>query len=100
MTYQVPYGIVRCEGDEVMAIDEKPTHTELVNAGIYVLDPGLLTYVPSDEGDYPLPELIQEARSRDLKVQAYRIEGNWMDLGHLEEYDRMREGQDQQRDAD
>ena len=100
LTYQVPYGIVQCEGDEVMAIDEKPTQTELVNAGIYVLDPGLLTYVPSDGGDYPLPELIQEARTRGLKVGAYPIKDEWMDLGHLEEYDRMREGQNQQHDGE
>ena len=91
LTYQVPYGIVKCDGDEVTAVDEKPAHTELVNAGIYVFEPSLLAYVPSDGSDYPLPALIAEAHSRGLKVRRFAIKEEWMDVGHLDEYERVRE---------
>jgi NDP-sugar pyrophosphorylase family protein len=92
LTYQVPYGIVKCDGEDVTSLDEKPAHTELVNAGIYVLDPELLAHVPSEGGDYPLPDLIDGARSRGLKVRAYPIKDEWMDVGHLGEYEGIRQG--------
>jgi NDP-sugar pyrophosphorylase family protein len=89
MTYQVPYGVVRVEQDSVVGIEEKPTNRELINGGIYVLDPSLLARVPSD-AYYPLTSLIAEACTERLPVKAFVIEGQWMDIGHLEDYDRIR----------
>lgn len=91
LTYRVPYGAVRCEGDEVVALEEKPAHRELINAGIYVLDPCLLTYVPVGQ-PYPLPSLIEKARARGLGVKAYFVQEEWMDIGHLEDYEQVRGG--------
>lgn len=90
LSYQIPYGVVTCDDDEVIALEEKPAHTQLVNAGIYVLDPVLLGYLPRSQQSYPLPTLIEEARNHGLGAKAYRVKDEWMDVGHLEEYEQVR----------
>ena len=90
-TYEVPYGVVRCEDDRVLALEEKPVYRQLINAGIYVLDPCLLDYVPTGQF-YPLTNLIEEACARGLDVKAFFIQEEWMDIGHLEDYEQARSG--------
>jgi NDP-sugar pyrophosphorylase family protein len=46
--HQVPYGVIRVNGHEIMAIEEKPTQKFFINGGIYVLDPDVLGMVPKD----------------------------------------------------
>ena len=91
VTYRVPYGVVRYEGDEVVAIEEKPTLKEHINAGIYVLDPHLLTLIPTGQ-PYPLPCLIEDARNRGLGAKVYFIHEGWMDIGHLDDYQQVHGG--------
>ncbi len=91
--YRWPYGVVSCKGDEVVGLDEKPAHTETVNAGVYVLDPSLLGLVPQARGNYPITSLIQETQKRGLGVKAYMIKGKWMDVGRLEEYEYARQAE-------
>ena len=40
--YQVPYGVIRLDGQQILDIQEKPKQRFFVNAGIYVLDPDVL----------------------------------------------------------
>jgi dTDP-glucose pyrophosphorylase/predicted transcriptional regulator len=89
LVYRLPYGVVHCEGNDVVSLAEKPTHRQLVNAGIYVFDPELLAYVPVNE-EYQLPSLVEEARNHGQKVKAYRIREQWLDVGQLEDYERVR----------
>jgi len=90
LSYQIPYGVVTCEGDDVVSIEEKPAHKQLINAGMYVLDPELLSLLPRQQHEYPLPRLIDEAHAAGLGVKAFAVEGEWMDVGYLEEYDQAR----------
>lgn len=83
--HTVPYGVVDlCEG-RVTAIHEKPRESWTVNAGIYVLEPFLLARVPN--GTYfPLPALVEECLDRNESVGAYRIAGDWIDVGSPKEF--------------
>jgi len=47
--YQVPYGVVKIDGYQILEIQEKPTQKFFVNAGIYALDPGVIDLIPADE---------------------------------------------------
>ena len=88
LTYQMPYGVVSCEGDNVISVEEKPLQRQVVNAGIYCLDPTLLSYVPDAKTIYGLPTLIDEAISQGLGVKAYPIKDAWMDVGLLGDYEK------------
>ena len=85
--FQVPFGVVRLNGDEMIGIDEKPVHEFFVNAGIYVLDPAIITLVPQDE-PLDMPELFNRARERGLRTVAFPIHEYWMDIGRLDDFEK------------
>lgn len=83
-SHTVPYGVVEWEGVRITGLREKPTQTWLANAGIYVLDPGLVERVPKDMY-FPLPALIEECLERGETVGAFPIKEDWIDVGHPKE---------------
>jgi dTDP-glucose pyrophosphorylase len=87
LTYRIPYGEVECDGEDVIRIKEKPSFQGVINAGIYVLDPELLSFVPEGK-EFPLPDLLGLARERGMGVKSYLIKDEWMDIGQLEDYER------------
>ena len=86
---QVPYGVLRVDGDnlEVTGIEEKPTQQFFINAGIYVVEPNVIEMVPSG-GRFDMPELIECARKNGLRVLVYPISEYWLDIGKPEDYHR------------
>lgn len=79
---QVPYGVVRLEGDKLSSIDEKPVHRFFVNAGIYALEPDAIAYVPRGE-HYDMPRLFQTLVDRGHNVSAFPIHEYWLDIGQI-----------------
>jgi dTDP-glucose pyrophosphorylase len=84
---RIPYGTVETgEGGQVMSLVEKPELTYMVNAGLYILEPGLLAEIP--EGKFfHITELIEKVRARGGRVGAFPIsEKAWCDIGEWAEY--------------
>jgi dTDP-glucose pyrophosphorylase len=88
-THTVPFGVVDVSGDRVVQMREKPSEVWLTNAGIYVLQPAVIARVPQGS-EYPLPALIEECLDRNETVGAFRIETDWIDVGHQAELKRAR----------
>ena len=84
---QVPYGVVRSDGINIMEIEEKPVHNFFVNAGVYVLSPDVLDYVPRDTF-FDMPDLFQSMIKANKKTIAYPLREYWLDIGRLEEFER------------
>ena len=82
---QVPFGVVNAEGADVTRIDEKPTQSYTISAGVYVLSPQALDLIPRD-AFYDMPTLMTEMIARGLRVRVQRAEGYWMDIGHPPDY--------------
>lgn len=85
--FQVPYGVIRLDGARIESIQEKPVQKFLVNAGIYVLSPGVLDYLPS-ETFFDMPNLFEQLIAAGQPVAAYPLREYWLDIGRLEEYER------------
>jgi NDP-sugar pyrophosphorylase family protein len=77
------------KGERITGIREKPSQTWLANAGIYVLEPGLVGRVPRDTF-FPMPALLEECLDRGEAVGAFPIEEEWIDVGHPRELLRAR----------
>lgn len=88
-SFEIPYGVVRREGDLVTALAEKPTHREFVSAGIYVLEPIALELLEEDEY-CDMPDLLAQLIDAGRSVGAYRIDGEWIDVGRPEDLERAR----------
>jgi dTDP-glucose pyrophosphorylase len=89
--HRVPFGCVETDGVLVRGLEEKPLLSRSINAGIYVLDPDLPSRVPA-EGEFGLPELLQDALTRGEPVGAFPIEEDWMDVGQVDQLRLAREG--------
>jgi dTDP-glucose pyrophosphorylase len=81
----VPYGVVECEGDHVLRIEEKPTYTYFINAGIYLVEPSVLRCV-GDQERLDMPELIERVLREGRRVSAFPIVEYWKDIGQHEQY--------------
>jgi dTDP-glucose pyrophosphorylase len=82
--HTVPFGCVEVEGDRLVGLEEKPTLTRLVNAGIYVINPSLVTALPRHQAA-GLPEIISGAMNRNEVVRVFEIDEDWIDVGQREQ---------------
>ena len=85
--FQIPYGVVRGDGEQVTEITEKPVQKFFVNAGIYVLEPDLLSRCQPNEAS-DMPNLLHQIVSDGHKVSMFPIHEHWLDIGRMEEYER------------
>ncbi len=76
----VPYAIVTTEGEQVKALEEKPSYSYLANAGIYIFSNRVLRKLPRDTRT-DAPELIEATIAAGGKVSYYIIKGVWIDVG-------------------
>lgn len=81
---QIPYGIVINNGVELNKIVEKPTETYYVNAGIYVIEPKALQYIPKDRY-FDMPQLFDQIVAHGQSSVIYPIYEYWRDIGHPED---------------
>lgn len=77
----LPYGVVQFDdAGEFRSVDEKPTLTFNVSAGIYLLSAQVRGFVePEIETDMPL--VINRAREMGLKVGVFPVYEYWRDIG-------------------
>ncbi len=88
--YTIPYGIVNI-GDkgQVETLSEKPEMSFLVNTGVYVLEPEVLSLIPQDSFLH-ITELIELCIRQGKKVGAYPVtEKAWEDMGEFSSMEAM-----------
>ena len=84
--FQVPYGVVEIDGNSINEIKEKPVHKFYVNAGIYILNRGLINKVDGKSYLNMTDFLTKELNSGG--VGAFPIHEYWLDIGQMEEYEK------------
>ena len=85
--FQVPYGVVKTDGVDIVSIEEKPTHQFFVSGGVYVLSPKVLKYIPEDEY-YDMPTLFEKLIEENEKSISFPIHEYWLDIGRIEEFEK------------
>lgn len=84
----VPYGVVSIDSkNHIKTLTEKPSQRFFINAGIYVLSPAVLDRIPRDEF-FDMPSLFNTCRSNGLTSCAYPLREYWIDIGHMEDFER------------
>ena len=87
--FEVPYGVVTIENVNIQSIVEKPLQKFFVNAGIYILEPELISSV--DGLSYiDMPNLLERQIKQGEKINAFPIHEYWLDIGRIEEYEQAR----------
>lgn len=87
--HTVPFGCVELDGDRLVRLEEKPTLTRLVNAGMYVLAPELIASI---ERGVPttVPEILATAMNAGHEVRAFEIDDDWIDIGQRDQLNQAR----------
>ena len=85
--YNIPYGVCEIEnGGQLREIKEKPEYSFLINTGMYILSPAVLSLIPENEL-FHITHLIEKVSETGGKVGIYPISENaWVDTGEWEEY--------------
>jgi dTDP-glucose pyrophosphorylase len=86
-TTEIPYGVVEITNNSLTNIVEKPVSKCFTNAGIYVLNPEILSYIP-ENSYYDMPDLFTSLIARNEKTAAFLIHDYWIDIGRMDDYER------------
>jgi dTDP-glucose pyrophosphorylase len=82
--FQVPYGVVKLDGSFATAIEEKPLHKFFVNAGVYVINPEVLSLIPKNKF-HNMTDVISPLMEQN-KVASFPIHEYWIDIGKIEDF--------------
>lgn len=85
--FQVPFGVVNLEDHYIKSIVEKPIHNFFVSAGIYMLDPRCIDFIPKDKF-YDMPTLFDQLIAKNENAISFPLSEYWLDIGRLEEYEK------------
>ena len=85
----IPFGVLSTEELVINGIEEKPTHRDLVNAGVYVLNSEVFESLSVD-GFADMPDLILD-NVGGRKVFAFPMHETWADLGRPADFSRANE---------
>jgi NDP-sugar pyrophosphorylase family protein len=83
--FQVPYGVLKVKGNEVISIKEKPIQKFFVNAGIYVLDKSLLSKIEKDKF-IDMPDILTKKLSKNESINTFPIFEKWIDIGRVSDF--------------
>ena len=84
--HEVPFGVVETHGEKITKISEKPIHEFFINAGIYALEPTVLTTIPAATF-YDMPHLFENLIEQGKKTCAFPIIEYWTDIGTKSDFE-------------
>ncbi|MFT6734925.1 MAG: dTDP-glucose pyrophosphorylase/predicted transcriptional regulator [Polaribacter sp.] len=83
--YQVPFGVIESEGNNIKSMVEKPIQRFHVNAGIYVVGRQIIEKVNNNEV-VDMPTLLE--RYLDQGVLMFPFHDYWLDIGRIDDFKR------------
>ena len=82
---QIPYGVVKLSGHDILSIEEKPNEVNHINAGIYVLSPEVLPLI-TENTFIDMPTLFMTLKSKNQKIISSVLKEYWLDIGRIEDF--------------
>lgn len=83
----VPFGVIDFDDHRLLGIREKPTQKFFVNAGVYLLDPGVLDHIVENEV-VDMPALIERTIAGGKQSVVFPLREYWIDVGRLDDLQR------------
>jgi dTDP-glucose pyrophosphorylase len=85
--FQIPFGVVNSVDGRINGIEEKPVHSFLVSAGIYLVEEECLKHIPSSDF-FDMPQLFNQMIKNKENAQAFPIHEYWLDIGREDDLNR------------
>jgi mannose-1-phosphate guanylyltransferase len=81
----LPYGVIDTKNNKVIAWNEKPELKVNINMGCYVMEPGVMRFIPKNK-PYGMDDVIKKAMSKKLMVSSFISKNRFIDIGNKESY--------------
>lgn len=82
--HTVPFGCIEVRDGRVIEMEEKPTLTRSINAGMYVISPEVIARIPRST-ELTMPSVLEDCLARNERVLAYEVATDWVDVGQKEQ---------------
>jgi len=88
--YIIPYGTCKLNGDgDLSHINEKPKYDFLINTGLYILNPDVLSIIPKNKF-YHITHMIDDLKNTGKRIGVFPIDDDaWIDIGQWAEYKKV-----------
>lgn len=88
----IPYGVITLdEQSDYQSVKEKPVNNYLINTGFYIVDAKVINEMELN-CNVDFPDIIDKYKKQGKRIGVYTIgEKAFMDMGHLEELEKMRQ---------
>ncbi|MDX1811592.1 MAG: nucleotidyltransferase family protein [Gammaproteobacteria bacterium] len=83
--HQIPYGVIEVDSARLVDVKEKPVFSYFINAGIYVVNPDLVSHIP-DNKRFDMTDLFSMINEQSMEAGVFPIREYWIDIGRTEEY--------------
>ncbi|MBS0630723.1 MAG: NTP transferase domain-containing protein [Verrucomicrobia bacterium] len=80
------FGKILSENGYITGVEEKPDLKLEILAGIYMLKPAALEFIPDNEY-FGIDSLIKTMLAKHLKVGKHLIKEYWLDIGRINDYE-------------
>ncbi len=87
------FGNIFFEGDYVTDVEEKPDIVKYIVAGIYVMQPRILAYVPSNRF-FGMDSLLRTLLDRQEPIAKYEMTEYWLDIGQVHDFEKAQAAYD------
>ena len=80
------YGVAKLQGSKIIEFIEKPkiSPSNLINAGLYILEPGVLDFI--QDGHSMMEKDVFPKIAKLDRLYGYTFSGQWFDTGSMERY--------------
>ena len=85
---EVPFGVINTNGPKIESFVEKPVLTHSINAGIYVLNPEMISLLQQDQV-CDMPQLLERGLELNLSINAFPLHEFWVDVGQPSKYEQV-----------
>lgn len=87
LTINIPYGVVKMNRNDLVAIDEKPDFSFAINSGIYFFSKSVLDIV-EDDRFLNMTTLLENLVKAGRPVKCFRSIEPWIDIGSQGDFER------------
>ncbi len=90
LNQKISFGSITYKSDILHSIEEKPTVSFFINAGIYVLKKAILKQIPKQKKIFNMTDLIEKIKQKKIKVKIFHSYEEWHDVGSHEKLNELK----------
>lgn len=87
ITLPLRYGVIKHENGSIFDIEEKPSLSAEINAGIYCMNPEVVALMPCNT-QVSMDALLREMIFNGYRISRFPMEAYWLDIGQMGDYEK------------